>query len=112
MTEVFNVGKTIKILADLISLKTLNDPEGSDFYQATKKQRSRELVEVSCELESNYMKKFIGREISVLVEEYKDGYSIGHTGNYLHVKIKGEYPHNSIVKCKINSLEYPFCIAE
>ena len=80
--------------------------------QATKKQRSRELVEVSCELESNYMKKFIGREVLVLVEEYKDGYSIGHTGNYLHVKIKGEYPHNSIVKCKINSLEYPFCIAE
>lgn len=41
MTEVFNIGKTIKILADLISLKTLNDPEGADFYQATKKQIER-----------------------------------------------------------------------
>ena len=41
MTEVFNIGKTIKILANLISLKTLNDPEGADFYQATKKQIER-----------------------------------------------------------------------
>lgn len=41
MSDVFNIGKTIKILSDLISLKTLNDPEGAGFYQATKKQIER-----------------------------------------------------------------------
>ena len=41
MTEVFNIGKTIRILANLISLKTLNEPEGETFYEATKKQIKR-----------------------------------------------------------------------
>ena len=41
MTDVFNIGKTIRILANLISLKTLNEPEGETFYEATKKQIKR-----------------------------------------------------------------------
>ena len=77
-----------------------------------KKDRARRLIEVSHELETNYMSKYIGREIEVLVEEYKDGYSYGHTGNYLYVKIKGELPHNEIVKVKAIDVEYPYVIGE
>ena len=79
---------------------------------ATKKERSRRLIEVSEELEKNYMSKFIDKEVEVLVEEYKDGYSYGHTGNFLYVKIKGEYPHNSYKKVRIINIEYPYCIGE
>ena len=79
---------------------------------STKKERARRLIEVSEELEINYMKLFIGKEVEVLVEEVIDGYSYGHTGNFLHVKIKGEYPHNEIVSCKITNVEYPYCISE
>ena len=50
-----------------------------------KKDRARRLIEVSEELEIKYMEKFINREVEVLVEEHKDGYSIGHTGNFLHI---------------------------
>ena len=75
-----------------------------------KKERSRKLIEVSKELEINYMKKFINKEVEVLVEEFKDGYSYGHTGNYLYVKIKGELPHNEIVKVTIKDIDYPYCI--
>ena len=75
-----------------------------------KKKRSRKLIEVSKELEINYMKKFINKEVEVLVEEFKDGYSYGHTGNYLYVKIKGELPHNEIVKVTIKDIDYPYCI--
>lgn len=75
-----------------------------------KKERSRRLIEVSHELEMNYMKKFINKEVDVLIEEFKDGYSYGHTGNYLHVKINKELPHNEIVKVTIKSIEYPYCI--
>ena len=75
-----------------------------------KKERSRRLIEVSHELEMNYMKKFINKEVDVLIEEFKDGYSYGHTGNYLHVKINKELPHNEIVKVTIKSVEYPYCI--
>ncbi|MBR5369676.1 MAG: tRNA (N(6)-L-threonylcarbamoyladenosine(37)-C(2))-methylthiotransferase MtaB [Bacilli bacterium] len=77
-----------------------------------KKERSRRLIEVSKELEINYMKKFIGSEVEVLVEEYKDGYSYGHTGNYLYVKINRELPHNEIVKVVIKDIEYPYVIGE
>lgn len=77
-----------------------------------KKMRSRKLIEVSKELEINYMNKFIGSEVEVLIEEYIDGYSYGHTGNYLYVKIKGEKKHNDIVKVTIKSIEYPYVIGE
>lgn len=75
-----------------------------------KKERSRRLIEVSHELEMNYMKKFINKEVDVLIEEFKDGYSYGHTGNYLHVKINKELPHNEIVKVTIKDIEYPYVI--
>ena len=79
---------------------------------ATKKERSRRLIEVSEELEKNYMSTFIDREVEVLIEKYKDGYSYGHTSNFLYVKIKGEYPHNSYKKVRIINIEYPYCIGE
>ena len=78
----------------------------------TKKERARRLIEVSQELEIKYMEKFMNQEVEVLVEENIDGYSVGHTGNFIHVKIKGEYPHNEMKKATIKRIEYPYCIAE
>lgn len=77
-----------------------------------KKMRARKLLEVSHELEEDYMKKFIGQKVEVLVEEEKDGISFGHTGNYLHVKINKKIEHNTMVKVKITSVDYPYCIGE
>lgn len=77
-----------------------------------KKDRARRLIEISKELEIDYMKKYIDREIEVLIEENIDGYSYGHTGNYLYAKIKGELPHNEIVKVKVKDIEYPYVICE
>ena len=75
-----------------------------------KKDRARRLISVSKELETNYMNKFLNKEVEVLIEEYKDGYSYGHTGNFLYVKVKGEYPHNEFVKVKIKKIDYPYCL--
>lgn len=75
-----------------------------------KKERAKKLIEVSKELEINYMNNFINQTVEVLIEEHKDGYSMGHTGNYLHVKIKKEYPQNKIVKVKIIKVDYPYVI--
>ena len=76
------------------------------------KERARELIKVSLELECDYMNKFIGKEVEVLVEETIDGYSYGHTGNFLYCKIKGEFKHNTFVNVVINSVDYPYCICE
>ena len=69
----------------------------------TKKDRARKLIELSNELEETYNQKFVGRNMDVLVEEYKDGCSIGHTSNYLKVVIKGEVPTNEFYNVKITN---------
>ena len=77
-----------------------------------KKIHTDKLLELSRIYEEEYMNKFIGKEVEVLVETSKDGYSYGHTTNYLSVKIKGELEHNTFVNVKITSLEYPNVVGE
>ena len=68
-----------------------------------KKERARRLLEVSHELEREYANKFIDKTLEVLFEEVKDGVSIGHTSNYLKVKVKGDIPSNTFKNVKIKS---------
>ena len=77
-----------------------------------KRKRVKTLLELSKSLEINYMKKFIGKEFIFIPEVKKDGYLIGHTGNYLSVKAKSnmELKHQDI-KCKIESVNYPYVSA-
>ena len=76
------------------------------------KERARTLIKVSEELEKNYMNKFINKNVEVLIEEVKDGYSYGHTGNYLYVKVKGEFQPNSYLEVELKEIEYPYIIGE
>ncbi len=77
-----------------------------------KKARARKLLEVSKELEINYLNKFIGSIDLVLVENNKDGYTYGHTSNYMYVKIKGIYDSGTFLKVKLTSISYPYIIGE
>ena len=63
-----------------------------------KKDRSRRLLALGDELYAAYANKFVGQEVTVLIEKYdeKQQAYIGHTTNYLEVKIPleskvGEY---------------------
>ncbi len=79
----------------------------------TKKERTKKLLLLSKELEINYAKKFIGKELDVLVETSNDDYSLGHTTNYLNVKIYNKkFKSEDLVKVKIKDIEYPFVIGE
>lgn len=57
-----------------------------------KKQRVLRLIELSNKLWNEYENKFVNQEVEVLVEQYdeKAHYNIGHTSNYLEVKIPDE----------------------
>lgn len=77
-----------------------------------KKNRTKALLKLSKELEEQYMNKFIGKELEILVERNKDNYSYGHTTNYLHVKVPGNYNSGDIIKVKINEINYPYCTGE
>ena len=69
-----------------------------------KKERVKKLVSLSNELEINYLKKYIDCFVEVLIEQSGDSYSIGHTDNYLKVRINQNIPSNTLVKVKINNL--------
>lgn len=78
----------------------------------TKKRRVRELLKLSKKLETDAMNQFLNKEIEFIPEVYQDGYLIGHSGNYLLVKINGEKDLiNKLINVKVKSIEYPFVVA-
>ena len=81
--------------------------------ETIKKERTMTLINISKTLENDYMNKFINKEITFIPEVYKEGNLIGHTGNYLLVKAKGnEELINKELKVKIKSNNYPYLLAE
>ena len=68
-----------------------------------KKKRASDLIRLSDELEKNYYKKFIGSNLSVLFEQSNDDYTVGHTSNYLEVRVNRD--DNLISKIENVSLE-------
>lgn len=80
--------------------------------EATKKNRVRTMIDISEKLEIEYMNNFIGKEIDFIPEKYEDGYLIGHSGNYLLIKVKSERKIENTIKVVITTIEYPYCIAE
>ena len=77
-----------------------------------KKERARLLLALSKKLECNYFNSFVGKDVSVLIEEEKNGKSYGHTDNYLHVEIDKILPKNTFVTARITEVCYPYCIGE
>ena len=79
----------------------------------TKKERVKKILNINEALEKEYFNRFINKEVEFLPEIYKEGYIIGHTGNYLLIKTKGNIKDlNEIKKVKIEKIEYPYCIGE
>lgn len=78
-----------------------------------KKDRVKKLMELSKELEIEYFNKFINKQMEFLPEIYKEGFLIGHTGNYLLVKTLGNIDElNEIKKVKLEKIEYPYVIGK
>ena len=71
----------------------------------TKKERARVLIEVDKELQLAFNKKFINREVNVLVEEIFDDYSVGHTENFLKVIINKKLEKNNNYTVLINKAD-------
>lgn len=78
--------------------------------QVTKKERVKKLIDISINLEIEYAQKFIGKKVTYIPEMYKDGYLIGHTGNYLLIKEQGSKCDLYHEKEKIiKEVNYPYC---
>ena len=68
-----------------------------------KKERAKKLIELSNQLNLEYNQKYLNKEVEVLIEENCEGYYIGHTTNYIKVKIQSQCSlnRNEIVKVKV-----------
>ena len=78
-----------------------------------KKNRVKRLINLSKELEIMNLKKNVNRDILFIPEVYKDGYLIGHTGDYLLIKAKGEEKYLSKeVNATTKEVDYPYLISE
>ena len=73
-----------------------------------KEMRSKKVIELSNKVHEEIGRTYIGKEVSVLVEEKEDGIYKGHTANYMYVDIKGESEadlRNKIINVKITDIQ-------
>lgn len=66
-----------------------------------KTERVHKILSLSDNFEKKYYEKFIGKNLKVLIEEVKDNISIGHTDNYIKVRIEEELKHNEFYDVKL-----------
>lgn len=79
----------------------------------TKKERVSKLISLSHILEENYMNNYLNKEVVFIPEVYKEGFLIGHTGNYLLIKTTGtESELHKDKKITIKEIKYPYCIGD
>ena len=72
-----------------------------------KEERSNKLIILSNKNEKEYQEKYIGKEIDVLFEEKQGDYYVGHTKNYMMIKLKSdEQLENKVKKVIIEDLSF------
>ena len=76
-----------------------------------KKNRAKKLIELSNELEAGFAKKFIGKNLEVLIEKVDDK-STGHTTNYLKVEINSKLKQNELYNVHIIDIKDNILIGE
>ena len=81
--------------------------------EEVKKERVKKLIEISKELEIDYMNKFKGAKVIFIPETIKENYLYGHTGNYLYIRAKGckEMLHKDI-EVIVKKINYPYVDAD
>ncbi len=92
---------------------TVADEMDNQIDENTKHNRVKTLMNLSEELEKKYMNKFVNKEVIFIPEIKKEEYLIGHTGNYLQVKMKSnEDLVGQDVKVLLKEVNYPYIIGE
>ena len=78
-----------------------------------KKQRVKKLIELSNALENEYNNIFLNKELDVLIEKKLNDEYVGHTSNYLEVRVKSDVDiTNQMVKVCIYEIKNNICIGK
>ncbi len=67
--------------------------------ESVKKERVSRLSRVADEIREEILSEWLGenRTARVLFEEYKNGYALGHTSEFIHIKVPSDKPLDSLV---------------
>ena len=76
--------------AKWIAKKLLQTANGLQEDQI-KKQRLNQMMQKKAKLKSEFISKNLNSTQLFIAEEFEDGYTVGYTGNYIRVYIKGEF---------------------
>lgn len=66
--------------------------------ESIKKERVKKLMDLSETMEKEYYNKFFGKELDILVEECDNNVSIGHSSNYLMIRLNEKLEVGQIYK--------------
>jgi threonylcarbamoyladenosine tRNA methylthiotransferase MtaB len=77
---------------------------GDKIHPQEKKKRTNILREISAEKSINFRKKYLNKNIDVLIISEKDDYKIGLTGNYIHIKFKSDKNLNEFSRVKLTEV--------
>ena len=66
--------------------------------ESIKKERVKKLMDLSEIMEKEYYNKFVGKELDILVEECDNNVSIGHSSNYLMIRLNEKLEIGQIYK--------------
>lgn len=66
--------------------------------ESIKKERVKKLTDLSGTMEKEYYNKFVGKELDILVEECDNNVSIGHSSNYLMIRLNEKLEVGQIYK--------------
>lgn len=66
--------------------------------ESIKKERVKKLMDLSEVMEKEYYNKFVGKELDILVEECDNNVSIGHSSNYLMIRLNEKLEVGQIYK--------------
>lgn len=61
----------------------------------TKKARAARLIDKSAKLKARYDMQFVNKTVNVLFESYHNGFAIGHTSQYVMVRVESAVPLNN-----------------
>lgn len=78
------------------------------------KDRAKRLLELSDKLNLNFNLNYVNQEVEVLIEEKDKDYYVGHTSNFIKVKVlsSNEIKKNSIIKAKVINAYDSYVIAK
>ncbi len=84
---------------------TIADKMPNQLTNAEKGERAKELITRGKRLEREFLNRYIGKNVTVLVEDNEEGCSVGCTDTYARVIIVDRVQPNTMVSASVESIE-------